>query len=208
MNVNFSLIDEANISTLNDLIKSTKFPNKQLPGPVEDYYFNKNYLNKTDNLKNFEQDLLKYEGEKGNIVNPGRFLRNPSPNNPFMNVPITDYDTKQRYQNYNHNNDWSRPTEQTRGVSNEVNNYFNNYLFQDPAGYFFQKENSQRQFYSVPVGSVPSDQTSFANWLYSVPNNCKHGSIWNRYGTKYTDDSLMCNGYNAAEPTNFGHLNQ
>jgi len=35
----------------------------------------------------------------------------------------------------------------------------------------------------------------------------KNGSIWANYGVQYTDDSLMCTGFDTAEPTNQGLLN-
>jgi hypothetical protein len=36
----------------------------------------------------------------------------------------------------------------------------------------FERNNSQRQFYSIPGSSVP-DTINFANWLYSPENTCK-----------------------------------
>ena len=40
----------------------------------------------------------------------------------------------------------------------------------------FGKENSQRQFFSVPGrGGVP-DQSAFAHWLYRTPDTCKEGN--------------------------------
>jgi len=59
----------------------------------------------------------------------------------------------------------------------------------------------------MPVGSVPNNQGEFANWLYGNRFICKHGSVYQHYGIEYTDDSLTCNGFNAAEPTNKGLLN-
>jgi hypothetical protein len=59
----------------------------------------------------------------------------------------------------------------------------------------------------MPVGSVPNNQPEFAQFLYGTGPVCKNGSIYQNYGLKYTDDSLVCNGYNVAEPTNKGLLN-
>ncbi len=173
--------------------------NKLLPGPVDEYNFNKNKLKSVN-------ETLNRENVSGDYILPDIYLRKPSQNNPFMNVPITNYDTEQTYTDYNRYKRPNIPSVETENISDQVQNNFTNNLFQDAGSYFFQKDNSQRQFYSVPVGSVPNEQDSFANWLYSVPKNCKNGSIFMRYGLKYTDDSLMCNGYNVAEPTNFGHL--
>ena len=40
----------------------------------------------------------------------------------------------------------------------------------------FGKNNSQRQFYTVPGNQVPNDQGSFAQWLYGTPKTCKEGN--------------------------------
>ena len=40
----------------------------------------------------------------------------------------------------------------------------------------FSKNNSQRQFYTVPGNRIPHDQSSFAHWLYGTPQTCKEGN--------------------------------
>ena len=40
----------------------------------------------------------------------------------------------------------------------------------------FGKNNSQRQFYTVPGNQVPNDQGSFAQWCYGQPKTCKEGN--------------------------------
>jgi hypothetical protein len=170
-----------------------------LPGPVKEYNFNKSHNNLVNNALNIESAY-------GLTSNPTIDLRSPSLTNPFMNVPITDYDNVQLFKNYNRYKEPLVPSKETKKIENEVSDNFKFNLFQDAGSYFFEKDNSQRQFYSVPNGSVPNDQNGFANWLYSVPYNCKHGSIYNRYGVKYTDDSLMCTGNNSGNITNFGQL--
>lgn len=40
----------------------------------------------------------------------------------------------------------------------------------------FNRNNSQRQFYTMPTTTFPGDQTAFANWLYKVPVTCKEGN--------------------------------
>lgn len=132
-------------------------------------------------------------------------LREPTKNNPFMNVMPMDYDSPQLFTDYYHyeNDNNKRSLE----IRNEVKNTFEDGLIQNADSLLWNRLNSQRQFVSMPVGSVPSNQGEFANFLYGIKNNCKAGSIFQHYGVKYTDDSLLCNGYNAAEPTNFGLLN-
>ena len=40
----------------------------------------------------------------------------------------------------------------------------------------FGKNNSQRQFYTVPGKTNPNDLESYKNWLYSTPPTCKEGN--------------------------------
>lgn len=133
-------------------------------------------------------------------------LRQPTTNNPFMNIPQTAFDTPQLFKNYDRYESTAYPTPKTEAVENKVETDFVKGMFQDPAGKLFERNNSQRQFYSVPVGSVPNDQTEFAEFLYGNEFVCKAGSTAMRYGVKYTNDSLMCNGFNTSTPTNFGRL--
>ena len=40
----------------------------------------------------------------------------------------------------------------------------------------FGKNNSQRQFYTMPVTTIPNNQTQFANWLYKTEPTCKENN--------------------------------
>jgi len=171
-------------------------PFSKRPGPVSNYNFNKTYASDVKSTKKTIVDFLRKEP-----LEPDYTLRNVTNNNPFMNVPQTAFDAPQQYTDYDrylNHNDFN--------VSENLNKVFND-MPMDPAAVVYNHDNSQREFYSVPVGSVPNNQEAFAYWLYGTPGNCKAGSIWSRTGVAYTDDSLLCTGYNAAEPTNFGHLN-
>ena len=131
-------------------------------------------------------------------------LRTPTKNNPFMNLLPVDYDIPQKFKDYDRYKTVDTPTPSSEIIRNEVDDDFIGGLFQGPNGKLWQRQNSQREFVSQPIGSVPNDQGEFANWLYgNVEGTCKAGSIWQRYGVEYTSDSLLCNGFNAAEPTNF-----
>lgn len=136
-------------------------------------------------------------------------LRQPIQSNPMMNVPVTGYDAPQPFKDYDRYESTAYPTPKTEAVEKEVKSDFVDGLFQDPAGKLFERNNSQRQFYSVPVGSVPSEQTEFAQWLYGKGDigTCKEGSTAMRYGVKFTPQSLLCTGFDSSTPTNFGRLN-
>jgi hypothetical protein len=86
----------------------------------------------------------------------------PTQSNPFMN-PLP-FDDRKRPEAIN-----------PSAVSNKVEKYFNRNLFRE-IGDIFSKENSQREFYTVPTTTYPSHQENFANWLYKTPPTCKEGN--------------------------------
>lgn len=130
--------------------------------------------------------------------NPEQFtnyrLRYPTPNNPFMNVNPTDYDRPQEYKDY-YRYKIEEDTPKKEYVEQEVKDDFTLGLYQDPNGKLWERHNSQREYISQPVGSVPNDQSEFAQWLYGREYVCKTGSIYDRYGLQYTPDSLVCSGF-------------
>jgi len=96
------------------------------------------------------------------IVIKPPFCTPPTRNNPFMNVMF---------------NEWSenpnRPAAcEYDGVSQETENHFNYDLYKDIDD-LFEKNNGQRQFFTMPYTTIPNDQGSFAKWLYDTPATCK-----------------------------------
>ena len=69
----------------------------------------------------------------------------------------------------------SCPSYNNVGVQNRIEELFNQDLYRDFKD-VFGKENSQRQFYTVPGNRVPNDQGAFAQWLYGQPKTCKEGN--------------------------------
>ena len=57
-------------------------------------------------------------------------------------------------------------------VNKELEDHFNFNLYKDIDD-LFDKNNSQRQFFTMPFTTIPNDQGSFARWLYSTPVTCK-----------------------------------
>ena len=102
----------------------------------------------------------------------------PNIDNPFMNPEIYDYNTGNMEDPscYSYNN---------KGVQMEIDKKFNSKLYRGVDD-IFGKNNSQRQFYTVPGNSIPNDQDSFAKWLYKTPPTCKEGNgvqcAANQYG--------------------------
>ena len=57
-------------------------------------------------------------------------------------------------------------------IKDRIVETYNDKLYRDIDD-LFERENSQRQFYTVPT-TYPNDQTAFANWLYkNTDNTCK-----------------------------------
>ena len=134
-------------------------------------------------------------------------LREPTKDNPMMNVMPLDYDQPQVFGDYYHYEKSTYPSSKDLEIRGLVKNDFEDGLIQNSDSLFWNRLNSQREWVSQPVGGVPSNQAEFANWLYGTPGDCKMGSVFVNYGVQYTDDSLLCNGFNVAEPTNKGLLN-
>jgi Txe/YoeB family toxin of Txe-Axe toxin-antitoxin module len=119
--------------------------------------------------------------------------RQSTQNNPFMNVPIEDYNIPQKYG-------------KASKCGSECNANFYQSLIQSPSDALWKRHASERQFYTTPNSSVPNEQTKFAQWLYGKNFVGKSGSIYNRYGYPYTPDSLVNTGYNASVPDNAGQV--
>jgi len=95
--------------------------------------------------------------------------RIPTQDNPFMNPTLLDYGSDK------HPPPKSCPSYNNVGVQKRVEDLFNEDLYRDVTD-VFGKNNSQRQYYTVPGSQVPNDQGSFAQWLYGTPPTCKEGN--------------------------------
>ena len=95
--------------------------------------------------------------------------RIPTKDNPFMNPMIKDFSSDNPEQLK------SCPSYNNIGIQKRVDELFNEDLYRD-VNDIYSKNNSQRQFYTVPGNKVPNDQGSFAQWLYGTPETCKEGN--------------------------------
>lgn len=86
----------------------------------------------------------------------------PTRNNPFMNVLMSEWT----------DNPNRPPACEYNGVKDDIEENFSFNLYRDIDD-LFDKNNSQRQFYTCPITTIPNDQTSYARWLYEVPSTCK-----------------------------------
>ncbi len=91
----------------------------------------------------------------------------PTTDNPFMNFNnITD--------------DRDRPPAcksfDNDVVKKKIEENFNYNLYRD-VGDLYSKNNSQREFYTMPNTKSVNDQNSFARWLYETGPTCKEDGI-------------------------------
>jgi hypothetical protein len=92
-----------------------------------------------------------------------RLRTEPTAENPFMNVLLTEY-----------TDDPQRPPAATRP---ELNKYFETLFHNDP-GDVFQHTQSQRQWVTMPSTTIPNDQDAFQKWLFWTPDDtCKEGNM-------------------------------
>ena len=87
--------------------------------------------------------------------------------NPFMNPSISDIVL-------NPNHPVACDVEKL-DVKRTIDKNFNSRLFRD-VNDFYGKFASQRQFYTVPVTTIPGDQKGFGEWLYNRGPSCKDGN--------------------------------
>ena len=111
-----------------------------------------------------------------------------------MNVPIRDYNIPQKF----------AKAENHCGQKCKKNFYKS--LFRSPDDALWNRQASERQFYTTANSSVPNERNKFAEWLYGNNQVGKTGSIYDRYGYPYTPDSLINTGINAASPQNGGQV--
>ena len=125
-----------------------------------EYKYKDAFMDKVNNkLMNNTHDM--------NINDLSTDCRIPTKDNPFMNPLLSDFGSdksKPACQSYNN-----------KGVQRVTEDYFEEDLYKD-VNDIFGKENSQRQFFSVPGNSVPNDRDTFMKWCYQTPPTCKEGN--------------------------------
>lgn len=107
------------------------------------------------------------------ITDENMTCRRPTKNNPFMNTLVTEMNT---------------PAKEPCNLSNfeikeTANNYFKGDMYRDTDD-IFQKNNNDRQFYSLPSKMNYQDQEILGNWLYNTEPTCKQDS---EYCFRYED---------------------
>ncbi|XWV25195.1 hypothetical protein QJ856_gp0577 [Tupanvirus deep ocean] len=93
--------------------------------------------------------------------------RKPTMNNPFMNITMADLmDDPER----------DSACIEPKDINKEMISNYNDKIFND-VNDVYDRGHAQRQFYTMPVTTIPNDQTAFAKWLYEAPETCKENSV-------------------------------
>lgn len=89
--------------------------------------------------------------------------RKPSVDNPFTNIVFSDYLDAQNIAEPCNVDDFN--------VGDQMQNLYNSSIYRNLED-VWERENSQRMFYTMPIQTVPNSQTDFANWLYKTGPTC------------------------------------
>ena len=89
----------------------------------------------------------------------------PTKDNPFMNPNILEVS----------NLNYSACDVDNKKVRRGIDNYFKNPVYKDVID-IYDRKFSERQFYTMPSTTIPNDQESYINWLYSRDKTCKENN--------------------------------
>ena len=127
-------------------------------------YKNNSQIQKDTFMTNLKND----QGPEVPIEDHNIGCQLPTKDNPFMNTPFFDVASDKELPK-------SCTSYDNKGVQRKIEKEFEKGL---PKNYtdIFGKENSQRQFFTVPGRDGIPDQGAFAHWLYRTPETCKEGN--------------------------------
>ena len=109
--------------------------------------------------------------------------RQPTVQNPFANIVFSDY--------LDANNLAQPCNADDPEVSNQMQNLYNSSIYRNLSD-VWERENSQRMFYTTPIQTIPNNQSDFANWLYKTGPSCKENT---EYCTYYQDPIMVSDRY-------------
>jgi hypothetical protein len=114
--------------------------------------------------------LFFVKNEKKNIEEFNETCQKPTKNNPFMNVLVSDYPGNKEFI------EKKIACSSDADIKKAIDTNFDLGLYKDSDN-LFNKNNSQRQFYTNPSTTIPNDQDSYSKWLYKSSESCKENTI-------------------------------
>lgn len=184
------------IVTLYDSVKNKVFKGNSIP--TVDFQVQSGYIDSDGNYRlgpNYaDVDIKEYmENEKKNKEKKVTWEKNqiyrketcrkPTVDNPFSNIVFSDYLDAQNIAEPCNIDD--------SDVQNQMQNLYNSSIYRNLED-VWERENSQRMFYTVPIQTVPNSQTDFANWLYKTGPTCHENT---QYCTYYEDPTMVSQRY-------------
>jgi hypothetical protein len=160
--------------SVNDIYINSKDPITKVPtddniliesGYIDfdgNYKIGKNYSD-IDHTQNNTPEISydKYNYYKENTC------RKPTVENPFTNIVFADY--------LDAGNIAEPCNIDDKDINKTMNQLYNSNIYRNIED-VFERENSQRVFYTVPITTIPNKQTEFAEWLYKTGPTCKENS--------------------------------
>lgn len=193
-NENFEL--NKPIVTLYDNVKNNIFKGDKIPNvnfEVESGYIDSdgnyklgpNYsdINYTDYIEKDKKNKEKKVSWEKNELYLKDTSRKPTVDNPFTNIVFSDYLDASKLAEPCNVDDLE--------ISNEKQNLYNSSIYRNLSD-VWERENSQRMFYTTPIQTIPNNQTDFANWLYKTGPTCKENT---EYCTYYEDPTMVSDRY-------------
>ena len=92
--------------------------------------------------------------------------KEPTADNPYMNIVFSDYLDGGNIA------EPANAGEENVATQDKSLNLYNSSIYRNIED-VFERENSQRLFYTLPITTIPNKQTEFARWLYDTGPRCK-----------------------------------
>ena len=175
----------------NNIFKGNKIPNVEFEvesGYIDsdgNYKLGQNYsdIDYSDYIKKEKKNKEKKVTWEKNQLYIKDTCRKPTVQNPFTNVVFSDYlDAGKLAEPCNADDP---------EISNQMQNLYNSSIYRNLSD-VWERENSQRMFYTTPIQTIPNNQTDFANWLYKTGPTCKENTEYCAY---YEDPSMVSDRY-------------
>lgn len=119
------------------------------------------YLYYKDKRANIKEKL---DNQHRDIIN-NKLCVKPTNNNPFMNPNILEVS----------NLNYSSCDIDNIKIKKQMNNLFKTPIYKDVID-IYDRNFSERQFYTMPSTTIPNDQESYLDWLYSRNKTCKENN--------------------------------
>lgn len=167
-------------SVKNNVFKGNKTPNVNFE--VESGYIDSdgNYklgpdyseIDYTDYIKKEKKNKQKKVSWEKDQLYRKDTCRKPTVENPFANIVFSDYLDADKL---------AMPCNVDEPeIANQMQNLYNSSIYRNVSD-VWERENSQRMFYTVPIQTIPNNQTDFANWLYKTGPSCKENTGYCNY---------------------------